>query len=446
VTPEQFAASFEVLAEAPGGVKKLREMILGLALHGRLIAQDSREEPASKLLAKIAAAGGTRKKSIDQKDVDPVPSPPDELPTLPQSWGWTSIDSIADCILGKMLDKNKHTKGKERPYLRNINVRWGSFDTTNLFTMFFEDDELDRYGVKTGDVLICEGGEPGRAAVWNDTSTTMFIQKAIHRVRLKGGIVPQWLVFNLRYDTWTGRLDRHLTGATIKHFTGRALGRYYIRLAPVAEQKRIVAKVDQLMALCDELEARQAKKRDRAVRLNRAALDSLTSAEGPEELAASFRRVAENFEVLFHKPENVDELRKAILELARTGKLVYQDPRERPIPARLQVETDEIDPSCIPDGWTCSMLDHVAEMRLGKMLDQHKNRGQPRPYLRNTNVHWFRFELNDIKQMSFEQEELPTYEVLPGDVLICEGGHGIGRAAVWQGQIRPIMFQKRCTA
>lgn len=196
--------------------------------------------------------------------------------------------------------------------------------------MFFEDDELERYGVRLGDVLLCEGGEPGRAAVWTDSSKTMFIQKAIHRVRLQGGIVPQWLVLNLRFDSWTNQLGRYFTGATIQHFTGRSLVRYRIRLAPIAEQRRAIAKVDQLMALCDDLEARQAKKRETAVRLNRAALDALTTAEGPEEVAASFRRIAENFEALIHTPESVSGLRNLVLALASRGRLVSQQNSDEP--------------------------------------------------------------------------------------------------------------------
>ena len=77
------------------------------------------------------------------------------------------LGEIADVKLGKMLDKNKHVIGRRLPYLRNINVRWGAIHTNDLLEMHFEDDELTRYGLKTGDVLVCEGGEPGRAAVWN---------------------------------------------------------------------------------------------------------------------------------------------------------------------------------------------------------------------------------------------------------------------------------------
>ena len=237
----------------------LRSAILGLALGGRLIEQCKADEPAQTLLGRLRAG-------------EAVTPPDDEAATLPKSWAWANVGDIADCVLGKMLDQAKHTRGRKWPYLRNINVRWDGFDLTDLREMYFEDDELERYGVRVGDVLICEGGEPGRAAVWTDKNASMLIQKAIHRVRFRGGIEPRWLILNLRYDASIGRLHRWFTGATIQHFTGKALSAYSIRLPPLAEQKRIVAKVDQLMALCDDLEAKQTKKRDLATQSTRSAL------------------------------------------------------------------------------------------------------------------------------------------------------------------------------
>jgi type I restriction enzyme S subunit len=260
--PEEFAAAwrrvadnFDVLSERSERVGEFRKAILGLALHGRLEEQAPADEDVDTLLARISR-DRTGSKVRGGRSTDESPQEEAERHTLPESWRWVTVGEVADCVLGKMLDKAKHKTGVLRPYLRNINVRWGAFDLTDLLSMYFEDDELERYGVRDGDVLICEGGEPGRSAVWRDNSKTMLIQKAIHRVRLFGGISPEWLVMNLRYDSWTGRLAQYFTGATIKHFTGQALTRYSIRLPPIAEQKRIIAKVDQLMALCDELETK----------------------------------------------------------------------------------------------------------------------------------------------------------------------------------------------
>ncbi len=249
----------EVLAEAEGGVVRLRQLVLGLALKGRL-------------------SGNLERRPNDAN--------------LPPDWQVKPVGEIADCVLGKMLDKSKHRSGTQRPYLRNINVRWWSVDLTDLLEMFFKDDELERYGVQRGDVLICEGGEPGRAAVWNGPEG-MLIQKAIHRVRPhKGTVLPEWIVMSLRHDTWAGRLDELFTGATIKHFTGQVLRAYAIPLPPLAEQKRIVARVDQLMALIDDLEAKQTKKRDLSTSFTKASLEALTTADSPEAFDTAWNRGA----------------------------------------------------------------------------------------------------------------------------------------------------------
>ena len=92
------------------------------------------------------------------------------------------MDEITESCLGKMLDAKKN-KGEYQPYLANINVRWGSFDLEKLSLMRFEKDEEERYGIKYGDLIMCEGGEPGRCAIWRDELPNMKIQKALHRIR-----------------------------------------------------------------------------------------------------------------------------------------------------------------------------------------------------------------------------------------------------------------------
>jgi len=169
---------------------------------------------------------------------------------LPPGWSWALMQDIAEIELGKMLDRAKRTKGTLLPYLRNINVRWGHVDTADLLEMPFEDHEFERYSVKPGDLVVCEGGEPGRAAIWSGPGEIRY-QKALHRVRAHPGLWydPRWIVYHLRLEASTGRkLARHFTGTTIKHLTRKAFRSYPIRFAPVNEQRRIVDKIEALNA------------------------------------------------------------------------------------------------------------------------------------------------------------------------------------------------------
>ena len=99
-------------------------------------------------------------------------------------WERRPLGAVADLCLGKMLDQKKN-RGEPLPYLANVNVRWGEFVLDNLRTMRFEPKEFERYGLKFGDIVMCEGGEPGRCAIWKNQTSQMMIQKALHRIRPK---------------------------------------------------------------------------------------------------------------------------------------------------------------------------------------------------------------------------------------------------------------------
>jgi type I restriction enzyme S subunit len=155
-----------------------------------------------------------------------------------------------------MLDKAKN-KGKQYPYLRNTNVHWFDIRLDDLKTIPLDDAEFEEYRLKDGDVLICEGGHGiGRTAVWRGTgSENLVFQKALHRVRSGTQLHPDFFAQCCFVYFDAGIMQTYFTGVGIPHFTGRALSKLVFPLPPLAEQHRIVAKVDALMALCDRLEA-----------------------------------------------------------------------------------------------------------------------------------------------------------------------------------------------
>ena len=154
-------------------------------------------------------------------------------------WKKVKLGEITESCLGKMLDAAKN-RGEYKPYLANLNVRWGSFDTDNLSLMRFEEDEDERYGIKYGDLIICEGGEPGRCAIWKEQLPDMKIQKALHRVRPKDGLVDNFYLFY--WFLLAGKcnwIDQYCTGATIKHLPGQKLKEVIVDLPPIEVQHRI---------------------------------------------------------------------------------------------------------------------------------------------------------------------------------------------------------------
>jgi type I restriction enzyme, S subunit len=162
-------------------------------------------------------------------------------------WKPAKLGDIAEMCLGKMLDKEKN-KGVLQPYLANLNVRWGGFDLSNLSTMRFENSESERYGLRSGDLVICEGGEPGRCAIWRDEVPEMKIQKAIHRLRTNKNYSNEFVYYQFLLAGRSGELAKHFNGSTIKHLTGYSLKQVEFKFPPLAEQKKIAAVLSTLDA------------------------------------------------------------------------------------------------------------------------------------------------------------------------------------------------------
>jgi type I restriction enzyme S subunit len=228
-----FLNTFPRLTTQPEHLTELRKAIFDLGIKGLLLAQVYATPPSECASTEVTGVAG----------------PFD----LPPGWHWSTVAQLGSARLGKMLDKAKN-KGAPRRYLRNVNVRWFNFDLSDLNLMPFEDRELDQFALRPGDVLICEGGEAGRAAVWDGREDDIYFQKALHRVRLRDELLPEFFVYYLRASADAGRLASYSTGATFMHLTGQLLASLPIPVPPKEEQQRIVHKIDELTSLCDELE------------------------------------------------------------------------------------------------------------------------------------------------------------------------------------------------
>ena len=297
--------------------QQLKNSILLMAVQGKLVPQDPNDEPASVLLERIHAE---KERLIKEKKIkreknpsvifkgadntpyekigDEVRSLADEVPfDIPDSWEWVTLKFIAISSLGKTLDKAKN-KGELKPYLCSINVYWDGIDLTTVKEARLEESELPKYLLKSGDLLICEGGDIGRSAVWESTQE-MYYQNALHRVRFYGGINPYF--FQLLLECYKGNLilDTYSKGMTIKHLVQTALNAIIFPLPPLAEQNRIVDAINGLLPF----------------------LRSYDWAE--KELTAL-------------NTEFPEALKKSILQEAVQGKLVPQDPSDEPAEALLE--------------------------------------------------------------------------------------------------------------
>jgi type I restriction enzyme S subunit len=398
---ETFFEKFDQFADAPDAVAKMRELVLELAVQGKLVERKDSDGNAAKIFSD---------------------GPPPEAASryeVPETWIWIRFAAVGEQRLGKMLDQ-KGNRGELKPYLRNTNVQWMRFQLDDIKELRLESDELEEYRLLPDDLLICEGGEPGRCAIWGDPNREMYFQKAIHRVRPRKGILSEYLAICLQVDAQNGVLAKHFTGATIKHFTGRSLSEYSLPLPPLAEQKRIVAKVDELMALCDRLEAQQQERETRHAALARASLARFADAPTPA-----------NLPFLFHPSYAIPpaDLRKSILTLAVQGKLVPQDPNDEPaeellkrVASALPDKKSEnpflgaIEPSItdeseyeLPLGWAWLPLGHVGIWATGC--------GFPIQYQGETDGQFLFCKVSDMNLPGNEVEIHTTIHKIDADVM-----------------------------
>ena len=252
-------------------VSLTKSKILDLAVHGQLVPHNPNDEPASVLLDRIRAE---KKELVKQgiikqdkresgiflgednsyylKQGDHVEAVDSQfLFDLPDGWSWCLLPNISHSELGKTLDQAKNT-GDLHPYLRSVNIRWDEVDLSDVNQMRFEPEEMDRYTITKGDLLICEGGDVGRSAIWISDNDILY-QNALHRVRFWGGINPRFFMYYMMFYESKGIIKDICKGVTIKHLTGNVLNSIPFALPPVDEQIAIVAKIDEAFKLLNTI-------------------------------------------------------------------------------------------------------------------------------------------------------------------------------------------------
>ena len=229
---------------------------------------------------------------------------------MKKGWQTKKVSEIAKHSLGKMLDKAKN-KGEPQPYLRNLNVRWFDFDLSDVLEMPFLPTEVEKYTAVKGDVLICEGGYPGRAAIW-EKDEPIYFQKALHRVRFHEPERNRWFLYYLLAKDLDGTLKNHFNGAGIQHFTGEALAQFEVPLPPLAEQQRIVGLLDEAFEGLATAKANAEKNLQNARALFESHLQSVFTQRGPGWVETTLSRATDGiftgpFGSLLHKSDYIPD-------------------------------------------------------------------------------------------------------------------------------------------
>jgi type I restriction enzyme, S subunit len=297
---EEFVESFEVLVEAAGGTAQLDQLVLGLAIRGKLFSSP-----------------------IAQRDEDQNhPSESEEAFSLPSDWKWLELGEVcADSFYGPRFAKGEYALAGGIPTIRTTDMTQdGRIVLRDPPRVKVEPGKLDLYRVKDGDLLVTRTGSIGTMAVFRGTDEAIPSAYLI-RFRFTPAVLAEYVYIFLKSPFGQNLLGLGTTRVAQPNVNATAIRAIRLPLPPLAEQKRIVARVDQLMALIDDLEQKQIRERQLGANFTKASLEALTTAETPEDFDGAWKRVVENWTDLFRPADSVSELRTLCLWLALSGKI-----------------------------------------------------------------------------------------------------------------------------
>ena len=446
---KQLMEQFALIANAPQGIQRLREMILQWAVQGKLVPQDPTDEAAAVLLAKIQAEKerlikqGTIKR---QKPLPPIRE--DEKPfELPNGWIWEKVGNIFEVKRGaspRPKGDPKYFSNQPTPYhwIKISDLR--KHGKNNI--LYGTDEYLTELG-SSKSVLV----EKGTLIITNSATIgipiIMGVNGYIHDGFLAFPSFPHNYIsqdfFLIALRALTSYLKRESRGLAQLNMNSNIMKEAPFGLPPYPEQKRIVAKVDALMALCDELEALQQKRAQLQLSTHHAVLESLANAQTPLDLQTAWQRLQAAMPLLFTQPQQIKGLRDTILQLAVRGKLVPQDPTDEPaamLLAKISAEKERLikqgtikrqkplppiredeKPFELPNGWEWVRFDAAAlysEAGWSPSCESRPRENDKWAVLKVSAVTWGVFKPEENKELPNSLEPRPEYEVKTGDFLI----------------------------
>lgn len=441
---DTFFSNFYLFGNSPDNIPKLRQLILQLAVRGKLVPQDPNDEPASVLLVKIKAEKeklvkeGKLKQTGEIQQIE-ISDKPYELP---QSWRWVHLINYGIIIMGQSPSSRYYnSKGQGLPFYQ------GKADYGKLYPTPTKWCEKPTKIAEKNDILISVRAPVGPTNICPEQSC---IGRGLAALRSLANGNIFYLLYAIR------AIEREIAqqgvGSTFTAISKKNLSSLLLPIPPLGEQHRIVEKVDSLMKLCDELEEKQKKQRTTRISLNTAALDSMLSAKSKPAFKNGWSRIRDNFELLYDTPETVDKLRQSILQLAVQGKLVPQDPKDEPASVLLEkikaekeklvkegkirktkplppIDSSKI-PYELPRGWEWSWLEQLSvNIHYGYNASADFSQKAVRLLrisdIQNNKVNW-----ETVPGCKIEENNIQSYLLNNNDILIARTGGTIGKSYI----------------
>jgi len=435
------------------GIKKLRELILELAVRGKLVAQNPDDEPASKLLERIEAEKAQLIKDGKLKKQKPLaPASEEEKPfELPEGWEWVRLGHIA-----QINPRNQVDDSTQVSFIPMASVSTSYSGSHDQETKSWSEVKTGFTHFADGDVAIAKITpcfENSKAAIFSNLSNGVGAGTTeLHVARPYGFLEQRFVLLVFKSPRYLTEGESQMTGSAGQkrvpksYFEGTP-----IQLPPLAEQQRIVAKVDELMALCDQLEQQSEHQLDAHQQLTDTLLATLTESANAQELNDNWQRLANHFDLLFSGPMGawaIDRLKDTVLQLAVMGKLVAQNPDDEPASKLLeQIEaekaqliedgklkkqkllagvSDDEKPFELPEGWVWVRFGALGQVKGGKRVPKghsltSENTGNV--YIRVTDMKNYSVKLDDLRYISDEvKNEISQYTINSSDVYITIAG------------------------
>lgn len=388
------------------GIKKLRELILELAVRGKLVPQDPNDEPASELLKRIAAEKAELVKQGKIKKQKPLPEISEEEKPfeLPEGWEWVTLATVGEIVGGGT------PKSDNPQFWAKNGIKWITpADLYGLKGKYITSGarDISPAGLSNssarlmpkGSVLFSSRAPIGYVAIADaELSTNQGFKSCVPYIKESAEYIYYFLLASAK------KIDAEASGTTFKEVSGAIVSKILLPLPPLSEQLKIVSRANELMSLCDQLEQQSLTSLDAHQQLVETLLGTLTDSQNAEELAENWTRISEHFDTLFTTEASVDALKQTILQLAVMGKLVPQDPNDEPAsellkriaPEKAQLVkegkikkqkslppiSDEEKPFELPEGWEWSYLSDIGILARGR--SKHRPRNDPTLYADGT--------------------------------------------------------------